>query len=424
MVWEGLGGANPVAPIPIQKALPLLGLAARVLDESVPPMFVMIVNLVRSLTGEAVLTSGHGSGMLVMELAESETISTVVSQCARFAPPELQARFEDGRCKFTVRVPEFDPIEAEAWVDGNRLRVGAGSFRQPPPANRDETVDDLLAGNSLVSFWGSGSGIPGTRLDLMRDLLTEKPAQQLPTGLLAAGIWSLFHISEFGFSTTATDRGFEGTLQFLTTYENPAEVIDGFEKAMPDVVAGTESGRMALAALAKAHPRTPFGDDYHAGSAGMMPAAFFAVLPAVAIPAFMKYIKKSKTTEARVYVKSISQSVDAYRQANGGALPAPSSGLTPPAGSCCGGPKDKCMPNPELWNKEPWTSIGFSVVDPHYYSYEYQKLEGKDANKDTAYLVRAIGDLDCDGVFSTFEMYGATDPSKAADSMYKENELE
>ena len=103
-------------------------------------------------------------------------------------------------------------------------------------------------------------------------------------------------------------------------------------------------------------------------------------------------------------------------------LPPESVGPTPPVGTCCQSGDGKCAPDPALWSHPTWQALNFSVDDPHYYSYQYEVLEGG-----KAFVVRAIGDLDCDGVFSTFELTGeiAADGSvQGAAEMLRTNESE
>ena len=168
----------------------------------------------------------------------------------------------------------------------------------------------------------------------------------------------------------------------------------------------------------------------------MIVVAIIGILAAVAIPAFMKYIKKSKTSEARQFVKKIYDGARAYymdrngretlADADGGAqFPAtPTSGSTAPAlGACCSS-GDKCMPSAALWTDESWVALQFSVDDPHYYSYQYTS-----ADPTSSFFGRAYGDLDCNGTFSTFSMYGeinstyADGPAGTA-AIYREKELE
>jgi type II secretory pathway pseudopilin PulG len=137
------------------------------------------------------------------------------------------------------------------------------------------------------------------------------------------------------------------------------------------------------------------------------------MLAAIAIPAFLKHIKKSKTAEAIQMVKMMSNGARSYYLEDRAdprtgaviphAFPSASAGPTPPLGECCKHPGETCPPAPELWKAEPWASLKFSVDEPSRYSYQFT-VEG--TGKGARYTASAFGDLDCDGVYSTFEMYG------------------
>jgi hypothetical protein len=150
-----------------------------------------------------------------------------------------------------------------------------------------------------------------------------------------------------------------------------------------------------------------------------------------------RYAKKSKTSEARQLVKKIYDGARAYyMDAHGAAEPLPpqfpeSVGPTPPLGTCCeeGG---RCTPKQENWDSPSWKAVQFSLSEPHYYSYEIQSAGQKSAGQldgSNSFTVFAYGDLDCDGTYSTFSMYGVVDdqfadgPAGAA-SLARVNELE
>lgn len=126
--------------------------------------------------------------------------------------------------------------------------------------------------------------------------------------------------------------------------------------------------------------------------------------------AFTKYQRESMSAEARVWVKAIAHGAATYYDSEQLSptsievlprqLPAPDVGPTPPLGTCCaqGG---KCAPDVETWSAPSWRALLFSIEDPHYYSYAYSRAaDGK------SFTVRAFGDLDCDGTYSTFELVG------------------
>lgn len=88
-----------------------------------------------------------------------------------------------------------------------------------------------------------------------------------------------------------------------------------------------------------------------------------------------------------------------------GAIPATAAGPTPALGACCdqGG---RCAVNPAQWNQPGWIALGFTLDDPHRFSYSYQPTA------DGAVL-RAVGDVDCDGEPSVIELHLARDPKDA-----------
>ena len=143
----------------------------------------------------------------------------------------------------------------------------------------------------------------------------------------------------------------------------------------------------------------------------MIVVAIIGVLAAVAIPAFMRYVAKSKTTEAvqslrRLYEGSRSYYMDigAARGTTGTLAPEfPASEPVTPAVSCCTNAGHKCPPNPTQWDSSTWNSLHFDLPDPHYFRYEYVS---SGSETDAAFTARAVGDLDCDTHFSTFEMTG------------------
>jgi type II secretory pathway pseudopilin PulG len=143
------------------------------------------------------------------------------------------------------------------------------------------------------------------------------------------------------------------------------------------------------------------------GTAAFVP--IMGVLAAVAVPAFTKYIKRSKTIEARTTLRELHHAANAYREQHAGkkfAFP-PSTDWTPARG-CCGQPGDKCAPDPKAWNAPAWRAFGVPVQDPHYFQYRFTS-KGRGAN--ATFSVEARGDLDCDGVFSSYRLEdGATEP--------------
>jgi len=160
-----------------------------------------------------------------------------------------------------------------------------------------------------------------------------------------------------------------------------------------------------------------------AGGCGCL-VAVGGIVAAIAIPQYTKYIAESKASEADANVRVIFTGVEGAYHAVGapaglGDVPEPelppSLPRTPPTPPC--GTK-------QLWPTdapEGWDRLGFAPADPLYYAYEYER--GADGR---AFVVRAVGDLDCDGELSLHEMRGTVDASGeiSRGPMVMQNELE
>ena len=142
----------------------------------------------------------------------------------------------------------------------------------------------------------------------------------------------------------------------------------------------------------------------------LMVVVIILVLAAIAIPAFMNYVSNAKTTEARIQIEKIALGARAYYADSfaGKGLAViksqyPDTVSMTPAVSCCAEKGGKCMPNAEIWNEPSWVALSYSMDDPHLYRYEFIS---SGVSTDSTFTARAKGDLDCDGIESTFEMYG------------------
>jgi type IV pilus assembly protein PilA len=131
------------------------------------------------------------------------------------------------------------------------------------------------------------------------------------------------------------------------------------------------------------------------GSEMMTTVSVMGIMAAVAIPAFMDYMKKSKKTEASLQLNKLGKSLRIYFITNA-AFPQGDAPLTP-AASCCAGPNHKCPADPANWQQPIWQALDFQIDEPHMFQYRYHS-DGQTA------LVEAIGDLDCDGVQITYRM--------------------
>jgi type II secretory pathway pseudopilin PulG len=151
----------------------------------------------------------------------------------------------------------------------------------------------------------------------------------------------------------------------------------------------------------------------------MVSVAIIGVLAATAVPAFVKYTRKAKTTEARAAVRKM---YDGARQYYTDPRYGDATTMQPLQAeyphinvigwmgpfsdpNCCaaGGNNEKCEPYPIAWDVPVFVNIHFGMPESHYYAYWFRSDQLVFPYYDSFYS-RAVGDLDCDGSFSSFTM--------------------
>ena len=178
--------------------------------------------------------------------------------------------------------------------------------------------------------------------------------------------------------------------------------------------------------------------------------------------AFQKYIRRAKTSEARVQIAKMFDTASAFFNeehvdrgavlgAGGELTVAPhrcpampgknkgSSGIVPPLSvDCSKGPSGKCVPvaggsdEPGHYAAELWTDnaafneLNFAMDSPHYFHYEFRYENNPTGFGECQFTAQAFGDLDADGTFSTYERSGAADENgvNAAAGLYIDQETE
>src|SRR5215470_2159039 len=149
----------------------------------------------------------------------------------------------------------------------------------------------------------------------------------------------------------------------------------------------------------------------------MVSVAIIGLLASVAVPGYMRNARQAKSTEARVQLQKIYAASRSYiielHNAAGSTTPVPPQFPDPepatPAGSCCAPAPSllqKCAPDPTLWATPTWRSLQFSIDTPHYYHYAYTSTGSASPGPGSNFTAGAYGDLNCDGHYSTYELYG------------------
>jgi hypothetical protein len=126
---------------------------------------------------------------------------------------------------------------------------------------------------------------------------------------------------------------------------------------------------------------------------GILAFVFTALAAAIAIPAFLDYMKKGKKTESSLMLRSIETKIKTYRIEKG-QFP-PSATLMPdePTAGCMGGGKLQRKPQ-STWDAAGWRDIGFHVDEDSRYAYRWTR------ESPSRGYAEALADLDCDGTVS------------------------
>lgn len=145
----------------------------------------------------------------------------------------------------------------------------------------------------------------------------------------------------------------------------------------------------------------------------MIVVSIIGVLAALAIYGVARYLKHSKTAEATSNLGSIETGA---RQQYQRETPfagddnkfvhtfCPTTTLTPATVPMA----SKVKSAPSDWNQAGWTCLKFNVDSPQFYAYKYESNSA--TGTDAMYTATANGDLDGNGVKSTFELTGHGGP--------------
>jgi type IV pilus assembly protein PilA len=166
----------------------------------------------------------------------------------------------------------------------------------------------------------------------------------------------------------------------------------------------------------------------------MIVVAIIGILAAVAIPSFMKYIKRTKTVEAtmnlrKMYDGAVAYYVGEHADINGVAANKqfPVDGPYVPAlATLTGLPGDRYQSTPADWKQGGWGALEFAISDAQVFAYTFVNGNPGATGVDAKASMIANGDMNHNGVYSTFErdMHGTLEGVEGGVAMYTTNEIE
>jgi prepilin-type N-terminal cleavage/methylation domain-containing protein len=141
----------------------------------------------------------------------------------------------------------------------------------------------------------------------------------------------------------------------------------------------------------------------------MIVVAIIGILAAVAIPAFMDYMKKSKKTEASLQLNKIAKNSKVYFNTNSEYVQTDPTAAKPTsfsAGATCK------MTAETDWASDPgWSLLDFQIDENNLFQYNYAHTSLSDAT------ATAEGDLDCDGTSIVYTLTLSAPGGNAAASI-------
>jgi len=145
----------------------------------------------------------------------------------------------------------------------------------------------------------------------------------------------------------------------------------------------------------------------------MIVVAIIGILAAVAIPAFTRYVRKARTSEAvahlnKEWVGSVTYYESDHTSAAGAVMtkefPGPTAAWAQ-SQECGCETSTFCPAAGSVWNTDPvWQALSFSLPDPYHYMPGYSSSGGGTTAVFTAF---AKGDLNCDSILSQFIRQGS-----------------
>lgn len=146
---------------------------------------------------------------------------------------------------------------------------------------------------------------------------------------------------------------------------------------------------------------------------------FGGILAVLAIAGVRKYLVAAKNAEALSSIGAIARSASSTYDASalGGAHSLCASASTPVPASLADISGKKYMSSPADWSKDAPSNAGFACLEfsmssPQYYQYDYHRTGSATGSAPgDGFVALAHGDLDGDGVYSTFSTEGYVDPT-------------
>jgi prepilin-type N-terminal cleavage/methylation domain-containing protein len=142
----------------------------------------------------------------------------------------------------------------------------------------------------------------------------------------------------------------------------------------------------------------------------MIVVFMIGVLCAIAGTAWMRYVKRARTTEAVGHLQKMWAGAMAYYEADHAGSNGVITNKQFPGdcvnkdilveADCCLGPAGRCQGNDPIYQADPWKTIQFNISDAHLYVPHYSTCPAAPIPR--TLVLEVWGDLDCDLTYAKF----------------------
>jgi len=245
-------------------------------------------------------------GRLDMGLKDAAPFKTLLNMGCGMAPmagiPGIKVTPGDGKCEALIDVSKLplpdpslaqmfsEPVAITAEVKADRFELTFG--HQAPVTDRPMSALGKEFTSKKWSFvmWGEGIGVASG---------PEIPWNKIPGGMppnfvdgVQMAVWALAHIYEVGMAGAVRDDGIHGVMHVATYAGDPPEAYKAYEAAVVKVLSDGKAVE-EFAAIHKKWPNTMAGRG-GTGAGSMMVAGISGAMAAIAVPAFEKYMRRSR----------------------------------------------------------------------------------------------------------------------------------